>query len=82
MPGVLGPRAMRALEQIRDALGLDYGGADFSLAPSGGVLLFEANATMMAPRPDRGEQWDYRRGHVDRVYAAVSDMILRRANAA
>ena len=79
MPGVIGPRAMRAMERIRDALGLDYAGADFSLGPKGEVLLFEANATMMAPRPEPGEQWDYRREPVERVYNAVRDMLLRRA---
>ena len=32
MPGVLGPRAMAALEQIQAALGLDYAGIDFGLS--------------------------------------------------
>jgi hypothetical protein len=43
------------------------------------VLLFEANATMMAPRPTHEKYWDYRRAPVDRVYKAVQDMLLRRA---
>ncbi len=81
MPGVLGPRAMRALEQVRDVLGLDYAGADFSLGPNGEVLLFEANATMMAPKPSQEKHWDYRRNPVDRVYNAVRDMLLHRATA-
>jgi glutathione synthase/RimK-type ligase-like ATP-grasp enzyme len=79
MPGVLGPRAVCALERIRDALGLDYAGVDFSLGRKGEVLLFEANATMSVPSADKGEQWDYRRGPVSRIQAAVRDMLLARA---
>jgi len=78
MPGVLGPRAMQALKQISLALGLDYAGADFSLGPGGEVMLFEANATMNVPKPENGPEWDYRRAPVDRIYAAVRDMILQR----
>ena len=50
MPAVLGETAMTALEHIRDALGLDYAGVDFGLAPNGDLLLFEANATMVIAR--------------------------------
>ncbi|MBV8260833.1 MAG: hypothetical protein JO239_07715 [Paraburkholderia sp.] len=46
----LGARAMEALIDIGKRLDLDYGGIDFSLAPDGGVLVFEANATMLAHR--------------------------------
>lgn len=34
------------MRRIRDAVGLDYFGLDFSLLPGGELLLFEANATM------------------------------------
>jgi tetratricopeptide (TPR) repeat protein len=81
MPRVLGSRAMRALERIRDALGLDYVGADFSLGREGEIVLFEANATMAIPLPEKGEQWDYRRRPVQRIHAAVREMILARAGA-
>jgi len=47
MPAVLGDKAYRALEAIRDALGLDYAGIDFGLNAQGDLLLFEANATMV-----------------------------------
>jgi glutathione synthase/RimK-type ligase-like ATP-grasp enzyme len=79
MPAVLGPRAIAALERIRAALGLDYAGADFSLGRNGEVLLFEANATMSVPMPEKGEQWDFRRPAVRRIQAAVREMILARA---
>jgi tetratricopeptide (TPR) repeat protein len=79
MPGVLGARAMAALEQVRVALGLDYGGIDFGLNPRGDVLLFEANATMVVEQPDEDPRWDYRRAGVARIHAAVRQMLLRSA---
>jgi tetratricopeptide (TPR) repeat protein len=79
MPGVLGKRAMRALERIRDVLELDYGGIDFALDGQGRVVVFEANATMVVPLPDTGEQWTYRRAPVLRVRAAVERMLLKAA---
>jgi tetratricopeptide (TPR) repeat protein len=78
MDGVLGRRVIRALERVRDALDLDYGGIDFSVNRNGDVLLFEANATMAVPPPDKGEIWDYRRGPVQRIHTAVREMILAR----
>jgi hypothetical protein len=80
MPGVLGPRAMVALQAIQDVLGLDYGGIDFGLNEEGDVLLFEANATMavIPPAPDR--RWDYRRPAVARICAAVHVMLIEKAN--
>lgn len=79
MPGVLGARAMAALGGIRDALGLDYGGIDFALAPDGSVLLFEANATMVVIPPDDDPIWDYRRRAVAAVLDAARRMLARRA---
>ena len=61
MRGVLGQRAMAALEGIQHTLGLDYGGIDFGLNREGEVLVFEANATMAVLPPEEGELWDYRR---------------------
>jgi tetratricopeptide (TPR) repeat protein len=81
MPGVLGARAMDALARIRDALGLEYAGADFSLGRNGEVLLFEANATMAVPTPDKDEKWDFRRGPVLRIQEAVRQMLFSRAGA-
>lgn len=79
MPAVLGKKAMRALEGIRDALGLDYAGVDFAVAPDGGVLLFEANATMVIARPKEEERWAYRHAAVDQVLDAVVAMIAQRS---
>jgi Tetratricopeptide repeat len=79
MAGVLGPRAVRALEHVRDALGLDYAGVDFALAPSGDIILFEANATMTVSAPGADPKWDYRRAPVERILRAVRAMLLGRA---
>ncbi|MGA1997101.1 MAG: tetratricopeptide repeat protein, partial [Bryobacteraceae bacterium] len=79
MPGVLGPRAMAALEQIQAALGLDYAGIDFGLSAAGDLLLFEANATMVVNPPEPDERWAYRRPAVERIFAAVRRMLLEKA---
>ena len=78
LAGVIGPRAMAALNKIQSMLGLDYGGIDFGLSESGKVLLFEANATMAVPVPDKGAKWDYRRPAVETIYKAVWTMLRNR----
>jgi glutathione synthase/RimK-type ligase-like ATP-grasp enzyme len=80
MPTVLGERAMRALEKIRDAVGLDYAGIDFSLGREGDVLLFETNATMVVPGAPQEEKWNYRRRPVERIRDAVREMIRERVS--
>jgi len=82
MPEVLGPRAMAALADIQETLGLDYAGVDFGLSPSGDVLLFEANATMTVLPPGKDKRWDYRRAAVQRVEDAVRRMLSDKARAA
>jgi len=82
MPGVLGPRAMRALERICAALGLEYGGIDFALAPDGSVLLFEANATMALVPPAPGEIWDYRRAAIEAAIEAARRLLDTHAGGA
>ncbi len=79
MPGVLGPRAMAALAEIQNVLGLDYAGVDFGLNAAGDVLLFEANATMTVLPPERDRRWDYRRDAVQRIEDAVRKMIVDKA---
>jgi tetratricopeptide (TPR) repeat protein len=75
----LGDRAMAGLAAIRDALGLDYAGVDFGLAPSGDLLLFEANATMVIAAPDSDPRWAYRRTAITSVIDAVVALIRQRA---
>jgi hypothetical protein len=63
-------------------LSLDYGGIDFGLNGRGEVLLFEANATMAVYWPDANPGWDDRRPAVERVYTAVREMLISRADGA
>jgi hypothetical protein len=68
------------LEGDEHVLGPDYAGIDFGLNQQGDVLLFEANAAMVVPQPDEGEQWDYRRPAVARILDAVRQMLIRSAS--
>ena len=72
---------MAALERLLAAMGLDYGGIDFGLNQEGEILLFEANATMVVEQPDGDPRWDYRRAAVERIHAAVRDLLLGSAGA-
>ena len=79
MAEVLGGTAMAALEAIGAALGLDYAGVDFALAPDGRLLLFEANATMALVPPSANPVFAYRKPAFDRAMEAVRTLLLRRA---
>jgi len=78
MTAVIGLRARAALEEIQLRLGLDYAGIDFGLNAAGDILLFEANATMVVNPPEPDERWAYRRPAVERIYAAVREMLADR----
>ncbi|MEI9982349.1 MAG: hypothetical protein WDN69_03545 [Aliidongia sp.] len=75
LSGSIGPAAVAALERISDALELDYGGIDFGLSRDGQILLFEANATMIAALPPPEPVWDYRRGPAEAVRKAAKRML-------
>jgi len=64
---------------LRDALGFDYGGVDFALAPDGRLLLFEANATMAIVPPPPEPVWDYRRKPIDKALEAARALLFGRA---
>lgn len=81
MTTVIGGRGMEALERLKEALGLDYGGIDFGLNLRGEVLLFEANATMVVEQPNDDKRWDYRRSAVERIHAAVRNLLMESTGA-
>jgi hypothetical protein len=78
----LGEKAMTAVEAIGRALDLDYGGVDFSVLPDGRVLVFEANATMLAHPEEAGGVYDYKNPYVRRICDAFDAMLARRVAAA
>jgi glutathione synthase/RimK-type ligase-like ATP-grasp enzyme len=75
----LGDAAFAALERVRDALGLDYGGIDFTIDASGNVVVFEANASFAIYLPDDDATAVYRRPFADAAVTAVRAMIEARA---
>ncbi len=75
----LGATAFAALERVRDALGLDYGGIDFTLDAAGNVVVFEANASFAIYLPDDDATAAHRRPFADAAIAAVRAMITERA---
>lgn len=79
MPGTLGPAALAALRRVAETLGLDYGGIDFALDSQGGILLFEANATMTVALPVPGSVWSYRHQAVSAVLQATHGLLLGKA---
>ncbi|MHB8177118.1 MAG: ATP-grasp domain-containing protein [Vulcanimicrobiaceae bacterium] len=79
MPGTLGAPAVEALHAIAKILELDYGGIDFALSANGRILLFEANANMIAAEPEADPRWTYRNSAVADVHDAVRRMLLQRA---
>ncbi|MGD0052153.1 MAG: tetratricopeptide repeat protein [Vulcanimicrobiaceae bacterium] len=81
MTGFIGPRAVRALEQVAAMMDLDYGGIDFGFDPQGRVVVFEANGAMAIFTPDDDPRWDYRRAAIADALAAVKRMIVSRASA-
>ena len=75
MRATIGDRAISSLDAVRDTLGLDYGGIDFTVDILGNVVVFEANATMVLVPPGGDERWAYRREPTERVFEAVRRMI-------
>jgi tetratricopeptide (TPR) repeat protein len=77
--GHLGARAATALERIAAAMALDYAGIDCALLPDGRLLLFECNAAMLVRHVDQPAMFDYKRAPAERIRAAVSRLLARRA---
>ncbi len=74
----LGDRAYRALHAVSDTVGLDFFGIDFTLAPDGKLIVFEANAAMRH-NFDHADNFPYTRPHLERISNAFADMVDRRS---
>jgi hypothetical protein len=79
MRTLLGPQVLAALDAIRAALGLDYGGIDFGLDADGNVLVYEANATMVVLPPPPDPRFDYRRPAITAAIDAAHALVRARA---
>ncbi|HEX8806025.1 MAG TPA: hypothetical protein VF741_03705, partial [Candidatus Aquilonibacter sp.] len=77
MPAAIGERAMRAIEEAAQRIGLDYFGIDFALDRHGNALFFEANATMRAAIPLEKEQAFARRQAAIAANRSLRDLVLR-----
>jgi Flp pilus assembly protein TadD len=77
---VIGKKAAEAVARIGRALELDYCGADFSVLADGRVLVFEANATMLAHREDPDGPYAYKNPYVDEIARAFQAWLKARAD--
>jgi Flp pilus assembly protein TadD len=75
----LGVRAWAAIERIGRTLDLDYCGVDFSVLPDGRVLVFEANATMLAHLEDPDGPFAHKNPYVQRIADAFQAVLDSRA---
>ncbi len=76
---VFGVAQRRALQAIRDTVGLDYFGIDCSLGRDGAVVVFEVNASMLVH--GNNHRFPYKTAAVERIKHAFQTMLKRRAGA-
>jgi len=74
----IGAKAMDAVGAIGQRLDFDYGGIDFSVLPDGSVLVFEANATMLAHPEKTGSVLAAKNRYVRRIFDAFETMLAAR----
>jgi hypothetical protein len=79
-PGaVLGDKGKAAIAAIGQALELDYCGADFALLADGRILVFEANATMLAHFEDPHGPYAHKNAYVAAIVEAFQALLKARA---
>ena len=76
---VFGPAQLQALHAIRARVGLDYCGIDCGLDPSGNVVVFEVNASMLVHA--KNEDFPYKTPAVQRIKLAFDAMLRKLAGA-
>jgi tetratricopeptide (TPR) repeat protein len=75
--GFFSDRNFRALQTIRDRIGLDFFGIDCTLDASGDLVVFEANASMLVH--DQNTVFPYKGPFVRNIKLAFDAMLQRRA---
>lgn len=76
---VLGEKGYRAIEEIGRRLDVDYGGVDFALMPDGGILVFEANTTMLVHPEANDGPLAHKNLYVKRIFDAFEQLLERTA---
>jgi len=76
---MLGERGMAAIAAVGQALDLDYCGADFALLADGRILVFEANATMLAHFEDPAGLYAHKNTYVAAIADAFQALLQARA---
>jgi len=74
----IGARAMAAVAAVGRRLDLDYAGLDFSVLPDGRVLVFEANATMLAHPEASGGAFAHKTPFVETILNAFQALVAAR----
>ena len=74
----LGPSAMKALDQVKSLVRLDFFGIDFALDKNCNILIFEVNAAMSKSSEDV-DDFPYLKSSMQKIDSAFSDLIRSRA---
>jgi hypothetical protein len=74
---VFGVAQHRALQLIRDTIGLDFFGIDCSLARDGALIVFEVNASMLVH--GNNHRFPYKTAAVERIRQSFHVMLERKA---
>jgi len=72
------PPLLAAASAIAERLDLDYAGMDCAITQSGDLLVFEANANMLAHLNDPIDMFPYKHAFVPRIRDAFNAMVARR----
>jgi tetratricopeptide (TPR) repeat protein/glutathione synthase/RimK-type ligase-like ATP-grasp enzyme len=75
---VFGAQTMQVIREIGKRLDLDYCGIDFSILPDGRLLIFEANATMLAhPEEEDDLRLRHKNPYIRDIYRAFGELLDR-----
>ncbi len=80
--GVFGPQAAAAADAAARRMDLDYAGMDCALTADGGLLLFEANATVLLHLDETPKAAPAKHRHVPPIREAFTRLVRQRARAA
>jgi hypothetical protein len=67
-----------ALDELAQAVELEYFGIDCAIGPDGRLLVFEADTAMLVHTTDPVELYPYKHEYVPRIYRALEAMVDRR----